>query len=125
MIQQKVKQGKIDGNRSLLLRKVLSASQKFMRNQKDECSFVSLRDVERTLKVLDWFQSQKDNVHDKLDLDCDPFCISLMLALGVAYYVRLDKRDDYANRIEHVSIGLLFESAFDVILILGFPSNGR
>lgn len=42
------------GNRSndmSMLEAVLSASQEFMRNKNDECSFVSLRDVERTLKV--------------------------------------------------------------------------
>ncbi|XP_071951998.1 E3 ubiquitin-protein ligase rnf213-alpha-like [Antedon mediterranea] len=34
---------------------VLSAAQTFMREQKNECSFVSLRDVERTLNVMMWF----------------------------------------------------------------------
>ncbi|XP_060597666.1 E3 ubiquitin-protein ligase rnf213-alpha-like [Ruditapes philippinarum] len=34
---------------------ILTKSQDYMRNQKDECSFVSLRDVERTLIVMSWF----------------------------------------------------------------------
>ena len=38
-----------------LIIKLLSASQKFMRNQKNECSFESLRDVQRTLTVIQWF----------------------------------------------------------------------
>jgi hypothetical protein len=37
---------------------VLYESQKYMRSRVDECSFVSLRDVERTLTVLEWFLSR-------------------------------------------------------------------
>ncbi|XP_053396010.1 E3 ubiquitin-protein ligase rnf213-alpha-like [Mercenaria mercenaria] len=41
---------------------ILTASQDYMREQKDECSFVSLRDVDRVLTVMSWFyqQSQED-----------------------------------------------------------------
>ncbi|KAK3585575.1 hypothetical protein CHS0354_036762 [Potamilus streckersoni] len=54
---------------------VLSASQDFMRQQKDECSFVSLRDVERVLNVISWLyeQSQKGRtLFDKMD-EIKPF----------------------------------------------------
>ena len=34
---------------------VLAAAQLYMREQKDECSFVSLRDVERAMIVMKWF----------------------------------------------------------------------
>ncbi|XP_042369460.1 E3 ubiquitin-protein ligase rnf213-alpha-like [Plectropomus leopardus] len=37
------------------LTRVLSSSQKFMKERKDECSFVSLRDVERCMHVFVWF----------------------------------------------------------------------
>ncbi|KAK3585576.1 hypothetical protein CHS0354_036763 [Potamilus streckersoni] len=37
---------------------VLTASQDFMRQQQDECSFVSLRDVERVLNVMSWLYLQ-------------------------------------------------------------------
>ncbi|XP_060597648.1 E3 ubiquitin-protein ligase rnf213-alpha-like, partial [Ruditapes philippinarum] len=42
---------------------ILTASQEYMREQKDECSFVSLRDVDRVLTVMSWFyqQSQGNN----------------------------------------------------------------
>ncbi|XP_041350668.1 E3 ubiquitin-protein ligase rnf213-alpha-like [Gigantopelta aegis] len=41
---------------------VLIQSQSFLRKQEDECSFVSLRDVERVLKVMSWFyQQSRDN----------------------------------------------------------------
>eukprot|EP00794_Sanderia_malayensis_P006458 gene6457-7190_t len=33
---------------------------KFMREQKNECSFVSLRDVERAVQVMSWFYSKMD-----------------------------------------------------------------
>ena len=35
--------------------KLLADSQTFMRNQNNECSFVSLRDIQRALKVFNWF----------------------------------------------------------------------
>ncbi|XP_006822899.2 E3 ubiquitin-protein ligase rnf213-alpha-like [Saccoglossus kowalevskii] len=38
-----------------LLITVLSASQRFMRSENDECRFVSLRDIERTVIVYKWF----------------------------------------------------------------------
>ena len=53
------------GNRALsdrlinLIIKLLSCSQRFMRgNNVDECSFVSLRDVQRALEVIQWFLSK-------------------------------------------------------------------
>lgn len=79
-----------------ILSDILAASQEFMRNQKvitveifvktdieykylivfcfeisyfsnkDECSFVSLRDVERTLKVFGWMYNQKE-IFDAMD----------------------------------------------------------
>lgn len=41
----------LNQNQINLIINLLSNSQKFMRNQKNECSFVSLRDVQRTLTV--------------------------------------------------------------------------
>jgi hypothetical protein len=53
------------GNRALsdrlihLIIELLSCSQRFMRgNNVDECSFVSLRDVQRALEVIQWFISK-------------------------------------------------------------------
>lgn len=43
----------------LLVVELLSCSQRFMRhNNSDECSFVSLRDVQRALEVIQWFLSK-------------------------------------------------------------------
>ena len=38
-----------------LIVSLLSNSQKFMRSQQNECSFVSLRDVQRVLALIQWF----------------------------------------------------------------------
>ncbi|VDI01999.1 Hypothetical predicted protein, partial [Mytilus galloprovincialis] len=108
--------------------KILTASQSFMRSQKDECSFVSLRDVERVLKVMSWFykqskdkksmlfseikrrtpEKQRRNVQDggtfarylTVNKDIDDVTRSLVLALGVCYHSCLKKRKEYR---EHVS----------------------
>ena len=60
MIQKLVNDGEVAKDHGPLLLEVLSTCQRFMRGQTDECSFVSLRDVERTLKVLAWFQEKSD-----------------------------------------------------------------
>ena len=39
---------------------VLAGAQNYMRERKDECSFVSLRDVERAMRVMLWFYSKLD-----------------------------------------------------------------
>ncbi|XP_052083737.1 E3 ubiquitin-protein ligase rnf213-alpha-like [Mytilus californianus] len=108
--------------------KILTASQSFMRSQKDECSFVSLRDVERVLKVMSWFyqqskdtnsmlfseikkrtpEKQRRNVQDggvfgrylTVNKDINDVTRSLVLALGVCYHSCLKKRKEYR---EHVS----------------------
>ncbi len=83
-----------------LLLECLSRSQEFMRQQKDECSFVSLRDVERTLTVLAWFHAHRQQIHQKLDFEeVNDFSVSLILALGLSYYVRLENRRPFATAI--------------------------
>ena len=94
MIQKLVREGEVAGEDSEPLLGVLSACQRYMRRQTDECSFVSLRDVERTLKVLAWFEDKTDLIHERLrqkeDLleDVEDFAISLALAVGVTYLGR-------------------------------------
>ncbi|XP_041354642.1 E3 ubiquitin-protein ligase rnf213-alpha-like [Gigantopelta aegis] len=106
---------------------VLIQSQSFMRKQKDEASFVSLRDVERVLKVMSWFYEQsQDNrtlfnimEHEKIQQDeeseifydvseeveeiCerwpDDLTKSLILALGVCYRASLRSRNDYDSHV--------------------------
>uniref|UniRef100_A0A8C1VT74 RING-type E3 ubiquitin transferase n=1 Tax=Cyprinus carpio TaxID=7962 RepID=A0A8C1VT74_CYPCA len=76
---------------------VLAASQIYMRTQADECSFVSLRDVERSMCVLVWFYNHRDdlfpgchrNETELMTLKC------LVLAMGVCYYPSLENKETY------------------------------
>ncbi|XP_060084373.1 E3 ubiquitin-protein ligase rnf213-alpha-like [Ylistrum balloti] len=109
--------------------KILTVSQDFMRQQKDECSFVSLRDVERVLEVMSWFYNQsqtnsvlfnllaEENSDDDDDddeeeeelmdedegqnnaQDITEVAMSLMLALGVCYHACLKKREEYRKAV--------------------------
>ncbi|XP_068161093.1 E3 ubiquitin-protein ligase rnf213-beta isoform X2 [Antennarius striatus] len=80
---------------------VLGASQKYMRSRKDECSFVSLRDVERSMKVLVWFYQQSKVLfnscshltEDGKTLKC------LILSVGVCYYPSLVTKEQYLSII--------------------------
>ena len=87
---------------------VLASAQSFMRMQRDECSFVSLRDVERAMMVIVWFYNLHDTLQeglvakheksqDKLQAErrlppLDTLTRSLVLALGVCYQARLHDR---------------------------------
>lgn len=80
---------------------VLSASQKYMRSRKDECSFVSLRDVERSMRVLVWFYQ-----HCHILFNSSPHISELqktlkclVLSVGVCYYPSLVDRDQYLSVI--------------------------
>jgi hypothetical protein len=48
------------------LSNLLRLCQSFMRDQSDECSFVSLRDIERVIRVTGWFMANKTLVLDKM-----------------------------------------------------------
>jgi len=52
------KLGRTDCDLELVV-ELLANSQEFMRSQNSECSFVSLRDVQRVLAVLEWFMGKK------------------------------------------------------------------
>jgi hypothetical protein len=101
MIESQIAQHKLEKTKTEKLLKVLCHSQSFMRERKDECSFVSLRDVERMLTTLEWFNSQEKiialKIFNKIISDHEPnlnqiFDINLILALGISYYARLDER---------------------------------
>lgn len=59
---------------------------RLLQRQKDESGFVSLRDIERTLKVFQWFRE-----HDQLFFE-DPepnLSRALVLALAICYRASL------------------------------------
>ncbi|XP_018410444.1 PREDICTED: E3 ubiquitin-protein ligase RNF213-like [Nanorana parkeri] len=91
-----------------LLTDVLSASQSYMRDKNDECSFVSLRDVERCIEVFKWFFSRHDKLkhHPSLalrrkstDSVVDKAAWSLVLAVGVCYHASLETKDSFRRAI--------------------------
>jgi len=115
MISSQVAKNKLRQAEKETLLQVLCFSQSFMRERKDECSFVSLRDVERMLSTLDWFHSQEHIITVKIfevlfkgaQQDYRKiFNINLILALGVSYYVRLDeRRRDYEQEVsQHLQL---------------------
>ena len=91
---------------------ILAECQTFMRRRNDECSFVSLRDVERAMRIMVWFYELRD-VLDKCveeqyrkrlanpdsSKPLDSLTRSLVLSLGVSYYARLKKRHDFLGAI--------------------------
>ncbi|KAA0724978.1 E3 ubiquitin-protein ligase rnf213-beta [Triplophysa tibetana] len=80
-----------------VITEVLAASQRYMRSQGDECSFVSLRDVERSMCVLVWFFKHRNYLFpddqqfekEQMSLKC------LVLAVGVCYYPSLEGKELY------------------------------
>ncbi|XP_068605931.1 E3 ubiquitin-protein ligase rnf213-alpha [Brachionichthys hirsutus] len=95
---------------------VLSASQKYMRKRNDECSFVSLRDVERCMQCFVWFhdnhaelfkeldeferkQKAKNNERQQKPDVRDHVLWSLIIAVGVCYHACLEEKDKYRRKI--------------------------
>ncbi|XP_041633633.1 E3 ubiquitin-protein ligase rnf213-alpha isoform X2 [Cheilinus undulatus] len=96
---------------------VLSASQKYMRTRNDECSFVSLRDVERCMQSFVWFYDNhamlfaelekfeshlnaESNDRNQRQLEArDPVIWSLVMAIGVCYHACLEKKDKYREKV--------------------------
>ncbi|XP_070188878.1 E3 ubiquitin-protein ligase rnf213-alpha-like [Littorina saxatilis] len=71
MVRRYVRSGQLgflnkEGENALC--KILMESQEFMRKLADECSFVSLRDVDRSLTVTSWFLQQAERSHVLFDL---------------------------------------------------------
>ncbi|CAC5415234.1 RNF213 [Mytilus coruscus] len=91
-----------------VLSKILTVSQNFMRDQRDECSFVSLRDVERVLAVMSWFITQlgdssilcqaMNTIVGETEI-IDVVTRSLILSLGVCYHACLKRRVDYRETV--------------------------
>lgn len=101
IVQKKVGDHRLPVACKNIISNVLAASQRYMRTRKDECSFVSLRDVERSMKVLVWFY-QHSNI---LFNDCSHLneilktLKCLILAVGVCYYPSLVAKEEYLSEI--------------------------
>ncbi|RXN29563.1 E3 ubiquitin-protein ligase RNF213-alpha-like protein [Labeo rohita] len=107
----------IDSDYITLITDVLSVSQKYMRTRQDECSFVSLRDVERCMQVFGWFyknhpmllseldqfeSNQRAERNDQYQRETDernPILWSLIMAVGVCYHACLEDKEKYRKKI--------------------------
>ncbi|KAM4890524.1 E3 ubiquitin-protein ligase RNF213 [Sylvia borin] len=93
---------------------VLFASQQYMRQRDDECSFVSLRDVERCMEVFKWFYRHCHLLLRELEKylaerkapkgsgDRNDVIWSLVLAVGVCYHASLERKEPYRTAISQV-----------------------
>ncbi|XP_035692571.1 E3 ubiquitin-protein ligase rnf213-alpha-like [Branchiostoma floridae] len=117
MVKRCVSEDRIPAESIDVVTAVLTTSQEFMRGKKDECSFVSLRDVERTLTVMAWFLQimpvlsalMNKKIADQPQTQVTDVCRALILALGVCYQARLEKRNDYRKAIAKLFKGQLFK----------------
>ncbi|XP_023412590.2 E3 ubiquitin-protein ligase RNF213 isoform X4 [Loxodonta africana] len=111
IVQRQVDSIEIEQNEACLITEVLSASQGFMREREDECSFVSLRDVERCVKVFKWFYDHSEMLLSKVEsffckssvikhkFKRNPVLWSLVQAIGVCYHASLEKKESYRKAI--------------------------
>ncbi|CAF0704523.1 unnamed protein product [Brachionus calyciflorus] len=138
MIKRASKQGalpninELDSNE---LSQLLTQSQRFMRSSNDECSFVSLRDVERVIKVTTWFLSKQNLLFDKMKNKKLEICPkddyqnyipdlkrAFILALAVCYHSSLynmETRFRYRKLIAdyaQINFGLSYSRQFDWVL---------
>ncbi|XP_063680621.1 LOW QUALITY PROTEIN: E3 ubiquitin-protein ligase rnf213-alpha-like [Bolinopsis microptera] len=92
---------------------IISGCQDVLRTRTDQCSFVSLRDVNRFIEVFKWFmkmtpifaelakdQAAKAGTADNYNLSDFPLVvISAINAIGVCYYVRISARVEYLDLV--------------------------
>ncbi|XP_034268690.1 E3 ubiquitin-protein ligase RNF213 [Pantherophis guttatus] len=85
-----------------MITEVLFKSQTYMRQRKDECSFISLRDVERCVEVFKWFHGHSERLIEHLEsnppkseIQKDRIMWSLILSLGVCYHASLEQKETY------------------------------
>ncbi|XP_067452688.1 E3 ubiquitin-protein ligase rnf213-alpha-like isoform X1 [Thunnus thynnus] len=122
IVQRQARANLIENRYIPTITKVLSSSQKFMRERKDECSFVSLRDVERCMHVFVWFHKNHSMFAEELRTflqrkknkpsfspASDRVIWSLLMATGVCYQSCLEDKRPYQR-----TISLLLSHEYDV-----------
>ncbi|KAM9837888.1 LOW QUALITY PROTEIN: E3 ubiquitin-protein ligase rnf213-beta [Aulostomus maculatus] len=101
IVQKTVSDHRLPMDCKNIISNVLAASQMYMRGRKNECSFVSLRDVERSMKVLVWFYQHSEvlflNCNHLSEVSKTLKC--LILSAGVCYYPSLVDREEYLSFI--------------------------
>lgn len=117
IVQRVAKDKVVCADHITVITEVLSASQKYMRKRKDECSFVSLRDVERCMQSFVWFYENHERFFDELREyerkqnaekmagnqrgrnERDPIMWSLIMAIGVCYHACLEHKEKYRDTV--------------------------
>ncbi|XP_064180420.1 E3 ubiquitin-protein ligase rnf213-alpha-like [Anguilla rostrata] len=117
IVQRVVQASSINSKYSAMMVNALSSSQMYMRSRQDECSFVSLRDVERCVQVFIWFHNKNRLLIDELnkylrkklnlekkkqtveDERRDSVVWALVMALGVCYHACLENKEGYRKEI--------------------------
>ncbi|XP_072229611.1 E3 ubiquitin-protein ligase rnf213-beta isoform X2 [Leuresthes tenuis] len=101
IVQKKVAVHRLPAACRSIISDVLAASQKYMRSRKNECSFVSLRDVERSMKVLVWFYQHSNDLFNNCTqlTEFHKALKCLILAVGVCYYPSLVTKKGYLVEI--------------------------
>ncbi|XP_055725706.1 E3 ubiquitin-protein ligase rnf213-alpha-like [Salvelinus fontinalis] len=118
IVQRVVERNSIKRVSIKMITDVLSSSQRFMRQRKDECSFVSLRDVERCMQVFVWFYKnhsmfseelraffqkqprEERNRRDQVPPPAnEPVDWSLLMAVSVCYQACLETKGEYQKEI--------------------------
>ncbi|KAJ8345991.1 hypothetical protein SKAU_G00301840, partial [Synaphobranchus kaupii] len=118
IVQRVVKTNNISTQYIQMITDVLFSSQKYMRTKKDECSFVSLRDLERCMQAFVWFYKNSRMLLTELRMFLDRnenleisgeerrstegrdlIVWSLVMAVGVCYHACLENKQSYWEKI--------------------------
>lgn len=113
IVQRVTEHFRVDQADVKVIAEVLIVSQQYMRQRDDECSFVSLRDVERCMEVFKWFYKRSELLLEELEKyleekgglkspERNDVIWSLVLAVGVCYHASLEKKEAYRNAISKV-----------------------
>uniref|UniRef100_A0A669PUC8 RING-type E3 ubiquitin transferase n=2 Tax=Phasianus colchicus TaxID=9054 RepID=A0A669PUC8_PHACC len=113
IVQRVTEHIRVDQADMKVIAEVLIVSQQYMRQRDDECSFVSLRDVERCMEVFKWFYKHSDLLLEELEKyleekrglqspERNNVIWSLVLAVGVCYHASLEEKEAYRNAISKV-----------------------
>ncbi|KAM4843304.1 E3 ubiquitin-protein ligase RNF213 [Thomomys bottae] len=98
----------VDEAHAQVITRVLATSQAFLRKKEDESSFVSLRDVERCVKVFKWFHDHSEMLLAQLNASShvsrsnftrNPVLWSLVMAIGICYHASLEDKESYRRAI--------------------------
>uniref|UniRef100_A0ABM5FN25 E3 ubiquitin-protein ligase RNF213 isoform X1 n=1 Tax=Pogona vitticeps TaxID=103695 RepID=A0ABM5FN25_9SAUR len=114
IVQRLTRSIEMSGTEIQMITDVLFESQKYMRRRNDECSFISLRDVERCVEVFKWFHNHNELLMKHLEkyfaekgatedfIPRDKIVWSLVLSVGVCYHASLEKKQGYRRVISEI-----------------------